>query len=640
MRDLLPYIVVGLASGSVYGLAGMGLVLTYKTSGVFNFAHGGVAAAAAYCFYELHERHGLPWPVAVVVSVIGFAAIAAVVLERLARGLHGVSLAMRIVATIGLLLMIQGLAVIRYGPQVINLPPFLPTGGTTLFDVNVGYDQIITFVVALAAAIALYAFFRVSRLGVAMRAVVDDPDLLALNRTGPVRVRLWAWFLGSAFAALSGVLIAPTLGLEPFILTLLVVQAFGAATIGAFSSLPLTYVGGLAVGVGAAVATKYVADVPSLRGVPSSLPFLVLFVALLVLPRRLLVDAPVGDSQPRASTIVAPWMARAGLAIVAAAALLVPWIVGAKLPVYTSAVIYVLVFLSLRLLVRTSNQVSLAHAGFAAVGAAAFAHFTDFGLPWPVALLAAGLMAVPVGAIVAIPAIRMSGLYLAIATFGFNILLEQIFYTQDVMFGPTGSRAVPRPSFGPIDLTSDRGFYYVTLAVAALGCVLIATIHRTRLGRLLRGVADSPTALVTHGANTSVTLVLVFCISAFMAGIAGALFGAASGSINGRPFGPFTSVLWLATLAIAGSGIIGSAVVAGILVAVIPAYSTGFIEWQPVLFGISAIGVAIASGEDSPVAKWVRRSAAASAGRAERDPVRARMSPPRLAAAPAEEVLT
>ena len=627
----MPFIVVGLATGSVYGIAGMGLVLTYKTSGVFNFAHGAVAAAAAYVFYELHQRHGLPWPLAMGVSVVVFGAVAAVILERLARALRGVSLAMRIVATVGLLLAIQGVALLRYGPQVIPLRPFLPTSGTTIFDVNVGYDQMITFFVALAAAIGLYVFFRFSRLGVGMRAVVDDPDLLALNRTSPVKVRLWAWFLGSAFAALSGVLIAPTLGLEAFVLTLLVVQAFGAAAVGAFSSLPLTYLGGLAVGIGASLATKYVADVPSLRGLPSSFPFLVLFVVLLVLPRRLLVDAPVATAQPRrASSLVSPGVARAGLGLGAVVAVLVPWVVDTKLPVFTSAVIYVLVFLSLRLLVRTSNQVSLAHAGFAAVGAAGFAHFTSFGLPWPLALVAAGLVTVPVGALVAIPAIRMSGVYLAIATFGFNILLEQIFYSRDFMFGATESLRVPRPDLPGLNLASDRGFYYTVLAIAVLGCVLMATIHRTRLGRLLSGLADSPTALVTHGANTKVTLVLVFCISAFMAGIAGGLFGALTGSINGQPFGPFTSVLWLATLAIAGAGLIAPAFVAGVAIAVIPAYLTGFTKWQPVLFGIAAIAVAIGSGKESPVAQWLRRAAAASAGRADRDPVRARMAPPRV----------
>jgi branched-subunit amino acid ABC-type transport system permease component len=624
----MPFIVVGLASGSVYGIAGMGLVLTYKTSGIFNFAHGAVAAAAAYLFYELHERHGLPWPVALLVSVVGFGAVAAVILERLARALRGVGLAMRIVATIGLLLAIQGLAVIRYGPQVIAMPPFLPTDGMTIFGVNVGYDQLITFFLALAVAVGLYAFFRFSRRGVAMRAVVDDPDLLALNRTSPVEVRLWAWFLGSAFAALSGVLIAPTLGLEAFILTLLVVQAFGAAAVGAFSSLPLTYVGGLAVGVGAAVATKFVAGVPSLGGLPSSFPFLVLFVVLLVLPRRLLVDAPIAVAQhQQGGGLISPRIKRIGLGIGLVAALAVPWVVGTRLPVYTSAVIYVLVFLSLRLLVRTSNQVSLAHAGFAAVGAAGFAHFTTFGLPWPVALVAAGLVTVPVGALVAIPAIRMSGLYLAIATFGFNILLEQIFYSQDIMFGPVGSRHVSRPHVAGLNLHTDRGFYYVVLTIAVLACVLMAVIHRTRLGRLLRGLANSPTALVTLGASTKVTLVLVFCISAFMAGVAGGLFGALTGSIDGSPFGPFASVMWLTTLAIAGRGLIAPAFVAGVAIAVLPTYSSAFVDWQPVLFGVAAIAVAISSGRGSPGAQWLQRAAAASEGRADRDPVRARMEP-------------
>jgi len=628
VNDVFPFVVVGLTAGSVYGIAGMGLVLTYKTSGIFNFAHGAVAAAAAYLFYELHVRSGLPWPVAAVISVIGFGAVAALCLERLARALRGVSLAMSIVATIGLLLAIQGVAVMRYGPRTLTMPAYLPTRSIRMVGVNVGLDQIITFLVALVAATGLYLFFRYSRMGVAMRGVVDDPDLLALNRVSPVRARRWAWFLGSSFAALSGVLIAPVLGLEAFVLTLLVVQAFGAAAIGRFSSLPLTYLGGLAVGVGASLSTKFVASVPSLRGLPSSFPFLVLFVTLLVLPRRLLVDSGAAVASPPPHThSLPPRVARGGLVLGAGVALLVPWIVGARLPVYTNAVIYVLVFLSLRLLVRTSNQVSLAHAGFAAVGAAAFAHFTHAGLPWPLALLAAGLVGVPVGAVVAIPAIRMSGLYLAIATFGFGILLEQLIYPQSFMFGANGSLAVPRPHVSGVDLASDRGFYYVALTVAVLASVVVAWIHRSRLGRLLRGLADSPTALATHGADTKVTLVIVFCISAFLAALAGALFGALTGSIDGTPFGSFSSIYWLAILAVAGNGLIAPAFVAGIFIAVVPAYITNhtIIDLFPVMFGMSAIGNAIMSTRGSPFAGWLQGASIRSAGRADRSPVRDRM---------------
>jgi ABC-type branched-subunit amino acid transport system permease subunit len=283
---------------------------------------------------------------------------------------------------------------------------------------------------------------------------------------------------------------------------------------------------------------------------------------------------------------------------VVVALLLVPAVVGAKLPVYTNGLIFVLIFLSLNLLVRTSGQVSLCHAAFAAIGATTFSHLAGgLGLPWLLALVGAGLAAVPVGAIVAIPAIRLSGLYLALATFGFGLLVERMVFGTGLMFGKTGNRVSPRPQFG-IDLTSDKAFYFVCLAVVVLGCAAIVVLHRSRLGVLLRAMADSPVALATHGLSVNITRVLVFCISAFIAGVAGALFAAFSGTISGIGFGAFASLTWLTVLAIAGSGEVSAAVIAAFLLAVVPAYADNatYNKLQPVLFGALAIGAALAQG--------------------------------------------
>ncbi|MGH9009823.1 MAG: ABC transporter permease subunit, partial [Acidimicrobiia bacterium] len=127
MNQLLPFIVVGLATGAVYGLAGVGLVLTYRTSGVFNFAHGAIASAGAYLFYEMHTRHGLPWPLAVFVGVFILGPAMGMVLELIGRRLAGTTAALRVVATVGMLLIVLGLATIIYGPATITLPQFLPT---------------------------------------------------------------------------------------------------------------------------------------------------------------------------------------------------------------------------------------------------------------------------------------------------------------------------------------------------------------------------------------------------------------------------------------------------------------------------------------------------------------------------------
>jgi branched-subunit amino acid ABC-type transport system permease component len=591
VRDLWPFVITGVATGSIYGIAAMGLVLTYKTSGIFNFSHGALAAASAYVFYELHVRHGQSWPLSLAVVLFVVGPLSGLLLELLTRRLAEVTPAMRIVATVGLLLVVQGLAQARYGTAALTFKQFLPERLYHVGGVTVSADQVIVTFLGAAAAAGLFVLFRFSRLGIAMRGVVDNPTLLDLAGTNPRRIRRASWMIGNSFAGLSGTLLAPKIGLDPILLTLLVVQAFGAAAVGGFTSLPLTYAGGLLVGVLGALSTKYVANIPSLTGVPPSLPFIILFVVLLCTPRGRLVDTAVRRSTGQRSALprAAVWAGRAALL---AALVVVPHVVSTRLPVYTAALINGLVFVSLRPLIRTSGQVSLAHAGFAAIGAASFSHLAHgLGLPWVLALVGAGLVAVPVGAFLAVPAIRLSGLYLALATFGFGILLERMVFGMGIMFGVSGIRTAPRPSIDLIDLTSDKGFYYVCLAVVVAATVAMGLVYRSRLGRLLEGLAESPVALTVNGANVNVSRVLVFCISAFLAGIAGALFAASTGHISGIGFNAFQSLTWVAVLMVAGRGQVSSVAIAAVLLSVAPSYiqSATYRDLQPVMFGALAL---------------------------------------------------
>ena len=620
MSDLLPFIVVGVAAGSVYGLAGLGLTLTYTTTGIFNFAHGALAAAAAFVFFTMHVDWGWPWPVALALAVSGVGVVGGLLVERLSRSLSIADAATAVVATVGLLLAVQGLIQWRYGTAARQLEPFLSGTALHLGGVAVTRQQAATVLVGLAAAGGVLAFLRFSRLGVQMRAVVGNPDLLALAGTDPTPVRTAAWIIGSGFAALSGVLIAPFLGLEATLLTLLVVQAFGAVAIGRFRSLPLTYAGGVALGIAANILTKEFAGRPALGGLPSSLPFIVLVVALVLWPPRTVARPNTASFDGgRAGR---RWPAPARLAAIGfgvAALVALPHLVGPKLPSYTAGAALVVTFVSLALLVRGSGQISLCHAAFGAVGATAFSHFASssgLGLPWFVALVLAGAAAVPIGALVAIPAIRLSGVYLALATFGFAILMERVAYPTGVMFGATGSRPAPRPSFAG----GDTALFYVTVAMAAAACILVVIVSRTRLGRLLRGLAESPTALTTNGLSTNVTRLAAFAASAFLAGVAGALLAASAGNVNGRSFASFNSLLYLVVLAVAGRRLVPSAVIAAGLLAVAPAYVPDeLVAHQALLFGATIVVLLAVRG------MTIRPRSTRAAERLEGSPVHARL---------------
>jgi branched-subunit amino acid ABC-type transport system permease component len=118
VKEILPFIIAGLATGSIYGLAGTGLVLTYKTSGIFNFGYGALATAAAYVFYFLHYDHGLDWKLSFLISVFILGPLLGLLMEVIAKRLAPQNTAAKIVGTVGLILVVQGLGTIKYGTDI------------------------------------------------------------------------------------------------------------------------------------------------------------------------------------------------------------------------------------------------------------------------------------------------------------------------------------------------------------------------------------------------------------------------------------------------------------------------------------------------------------------------------------------
>ncbi len=589
---MLPFIIIGIVSGSVYGLAGVGLVLTYKTSGIFNFAQGALATLAAYAFYYLNVEQHLSWPVAALISVLVLGAILGLGFEIMARRVARGPLAWRIVATIGIVLIVEAVFTIVHGSSTLTTPHFLSQSTVQIFGAYVTWEQIIVTVISLGAAVGLYVFFRTARLGKAMRAVVDDPDLLGLAGTSPERVRRWAWVIGCVFAALSGVLLAPSVPLDPNVLTLLIVQAFGAAAIGQFTSLPLTLAGGLAIGIVSSVLTEYINSTSLLSGLPPSLPFIVLFLVILLSPRSRLAVRQFGLRRAQI-----PWQAPnrvqlVGIIAVAVFLITVPSWAGYRISGWTLALTYVILLLSLGLLARTSGQVSLCHITFAAIGAVAFSKLHSAGVPWIPALLVGALVVVPIGAILAIPAIRLSGLYLALATFGFGLLVQDMFYQSNVMFGVTTiGITMPLPHLSWLTVDSNTGFYYVTLLIVVLAAVAVVVLNRSRLGRLLRSMSDSPLALTTSGTSVRITMVIVFCISAYLAAIAGALSGMVVSTASGANYPPTMSLSLIALIMISVGGVPWYAIIGAAGMGLVPVYfsSANTNNWLEIIFGVAAI---------------------------------------------------
>ncbi|MGH9267345.1 MAG: branched-chain amino acid ABC transporter permease, partial [Acidimicrobiales bacterium] len=259
--------------------------------------------------------------------------------------------------------------------------------------------------------------------------------------------------------------------------------------------------------------------------------------------------------------------------------------------------------------------------------------------PWLVALLGAGLIAGLVGAVLALPAMRVTGVYLALATFGFGLLMDNVLSPSGLMFGGTSQagRRVLRPDFGPVDPSNQKAQYYVVLAVVVVCCALLSALRRARLGRYLRAMADSPTALTTMGLGINTTRLIVFSVSAFFAGIAGALYATQTSPVTAFSFNAINSLLYLTILVVAAafSGFVTSAFIAAALLVVVPSYlSSVTFEVQSMLFGFAALLAAMVSDGrvdwrslGQGVRARIERSATASEQRRAHSPVTARLGP-------------
>ena len=251
MTTFLAFTVVGIVVGCIYALTATGLVVTYITSGIFNFAHGAVGMVAAFTYWKLTVDAGWPAILALPFILFVFAPLLGVLIDVLImRNLHEASEEVRVIVTVALMLFLLGVASWIWDPGVPRtIPRFFEADHVRIFSVNVTYHQIIVVIAALFVAVTLRLFLFRTRIGVALRATVDAPDLAAYFGAAPGRVRMLGWAMGSSLAALAGVLLAPIVTLDILLLTLLVINGYAAAIVGRLRSLPLTFAGGVVLGL-------------------------------------------------------------------------------------------------------------------------------------------------------------------------------------------------------------------------------------------------------------------------------------------------------------------------------------------------------------------------------------------------------
>lgn len=554
MSNFLQFTVFGIMLGAGYAIAATGLVVTYTTSGVFNFAQGAVGMIAAFGYWELVAAHHVPVLAALVIVLILGASIAGAFVERvLMRRLHGASAERPVMVTLGLMVILTGMATIVWSPTTQRTVEPMISGQFRLVGINIQYQYVLIIGVAAAVAVGLRALFYSTRTGYALRAVVDDPELLAMSGVSPNRMSQYGWILGFMMAALSGVLLAPTqtTGISIEAMTLLVVSGYAAAIVGRLKNIPLTFAAAIAIGLAENYVLNYVE--PHLSSalqtdVTSALPMVFLFAALVTLPSVRL--RAVG----RLTSLRAPRVAGgresliAGVVFLALAVFVAFAFAGTNIKGNTllnlggMVMTLGIVGLSLVLLTGYSGQVSLCQFSFMGIGAFIMGKVAGGGSL--LGLLAATAICAGIGALIALPTIRLSDLYLALATFAFADAVATGFFADGRIYG-SGGLSIGRIVLPGLSLGSDKAEFLMVTAFFVLSAWLVLAIRRSLFGRRLVAVNDSPAAYATVGLNIGFTKVAVFAIAAAMAGLAGALYGTVQQIVGTTDFDIFPGIIFV-----------------------------------------------------------------------------------------------
>lgn len=578
MTDLLSYTVVGVAIGAVYAIAASGLVVTYTTSGIFNFAHGAFGMMAAFTYWQLHVAWGWPTVPSLLVIVFVIAPLFGAVVERvIMRGLDGASEVVKVVVTVSLMLGLLGLATVIWPPDVGHpVQNFFVGSKFQLAGVYITYHRVVIVATVLVVAVSLRLLLFSTRLGVAMRAVVDDRDLARLNGARPARVSMMSWAVGASLAATAGVLIGTERGsLAPVDLTLLVINAYAAAMFGRLRSLPRTFVGALILGLSEAYVTGFVNPNAKIGdfaflGIKSAVPAIVLFVVL-IFTRQAPLRA--GGVQRQREHWAVPTMKMAiwgGIALVVVSWAFAQLIAPTDMVAVGNGYFLAVVALSLVPLTGYAGQISLAQMTFAGVGGVTAGVIgADLSL---LGVLVGVSIAALVGAIIALPALRLTGIYLALATAAFALFMSAMVFNQAKLM-PGQNRQVPQLHIGPLKVVTQQHQLLVLAVTFALVGVGLVALRRGPWGRRLAAMKDSPVACATLGLDLTRTKVGVFALSAAIAGLAGAV----SGKTLVADQLQLVSSMPVTMLAVVGGvGAVGGAFFGGILLGGFPIMSTVF----------------------------------------------------------------
>ncbi|HLY84733.1 MAG TPA: ABC transporter permease [Acidimicrobiales bacterium] len=614
---MIQYVIAGLVLGGIYAIASAGLVLTYVSSGILNFAFGSLAYFIARLYYYLHVQHHWGIAAAAAFSILVAAPLLGVFLYAvLFRFLRLSASVIKVVATIGLAVTIPPIATLLFGNQSILRAPGLapePVKVYHLASTPITLDQLIVYGCVIATVVVGALVLRYSDVGLTVRAMVDSEAMTALSGTNPSAVSVGVWALSTFFAGLAGVLAAPIIGLDPGDYTLLVAAAFAAVIAAKLRSLPIAVIVGLLMGVAGGLVQRYMPASSSLTAaVIPSIPFAFIVVFLLFHMRsgRVSESEGVGGALDRAiiphvddrlAGVESPTGAPRGLldrylgvVFMLALVAIFPLILhGFWVGLVGEAIAFAVVFLSFTLVTGEGGMIWLCQITFAGVGAIAAAQLASrHGWPALLAILAGGVIAAPMGVIIGFLTIRLGDLYVALVTLTFGLLMERLVFSRNVFYKFGLGVNLARPHFA----RTDRAFSYMMLIVFGIVALLIVNLKRSTAGLALNAVRWSEPASRTIGLSVVQMKVLVAGLAAFVAGVGGGFLATYAKVALPDSYATLAGLVWLAVLVTAGVQSNMAALFAGFTFTFFPALVLTYLSktWgqvPPALFGLGAIFV-------------------------------------------------
>ena len=505
--------------------------------------------------------------VAVAIAALVSTAFQALVLRALRRAAGIV----RVIATIGLLGLLQPVIEKRYGSSNQVVDPFLPHDVFDWGGIRVREELLYILGISLAVTVGLWAWTRYSRVGLAIEASAENERVVQTLGWSPQRLAALTWAMGGALAGFAAVLAAPLTGLSAITFTIVVtVAGLGAALLGGFHSFPLTFVGGLIIGVGETLSTRYKGDLEDLlrqdliTGLNRGSAFLVIFLVVVVRGRGLPLRSHVAERLPRLGTgqisIKGVLVAAAVVAAVLFGVMDETWAAAT----YTSLAAGVMI-LSIVVLTGYAGQISLAQWALAGIGALIAGRLVRADVPVELATLLAIVLTIPVGLFFALPALRTRGVNLAVVTLGLGYMVSEVVFANPNYLGDPldgGTRIGPLELFGlEVDaFNHPHAWAFVNLVCFVVLAVVVANLRRSRTGRRLIAVRTNERAAASLGISVFGVKLYAFAVSAGLAAVAGILVGFRSQKIQYTEFNVFESINSLGAAVIGGLGyVLGAA---------------------------------------------------------------------------------